>query len=71
MKCKKSCEGLIVKDTRLLKVLDAFKKEFGVTKNHKDILRDFYEYISKKYDIQCEIGMIIVERHILQNVYKR
>ncbi|KAG5859258.1 vacuolar sorting protein 9 domain-containing protein [Encephalitozoon hellem] len=73
MKCRKACTKalLSLSLTPAGKTIDSFTRDIKLVRDNPALLQTFYEYISIKYGVRCEVGIGLVERMIMVNSFKQ
>lgn len=62
---------LSVSMTPVGRTVDTFTQDMTLLKHNPSLLQTFYDYISTKYKICCEVGIALVERMVMADGSKQ
>ncbi len=72
-KCENNCIRAIIKlrEESIFQIIKDFCKNLDFSRTQNFTIESFYKYIEKKYKINCEIGMLFVEKLIMAEIYDK
>lgn len=73
MKCRKACSKalLSLSLTPAGRTIDNFTRDIKLVRDNPTLLQTFYDYISIKYGVKCEVGIGLVERMVMSDSFKQ
>ncbi|KAL6121514.1 hypothetical protein NUSPORA_01544 [Nucleospora cyclopteri] len=71
--CKNICTVALIslKKTSLYSVIDDFTSKIDINNVDSLEINQFYTYISQKYSIKCEMGMLFIEKMVVYNLFHK